>query len=341
MRIDTTLIEKDLIRSGDLAVAAEKAGHDTVWCTETGLDPFLQAYEVGRRTETVATGTAIAVALARNPMTVAYSAWNIAQVSQGRFTLGIGSQVKAHIERRYSMTWDRPVSQMREFILATRAIWESWRTGERLDFQGDHYTHTLMSPFWAPMQHDYRIPIHVAAVGPRMVEMACNVADGILLHAFTNPAYLDKVTFPAIDAGLSAAGRTASSLDVSIPMFMAMGDTDEEIETRQKEIAAQLAFYASTPSYRPVLDAIGYGDLQPELTAMSKSGQWEKMSSLVSAELLDHFSISGRPEQMPSLARAHLGERANRTSSYYGWPVSDPDRLKEIFADFRQENKTK
>lgn len=337
MRIDTTLIEKDLLLSGELALAAERSGLDSVWCAETGLDVFLQAYEVCRRTETVCVGTAIAVALARNPMTVAYSAWNLADVSNGRFTLGLGSQVKAHVERRFSMPWTKPVGQMREFVMALRAIWASWATGERLSFEGEHYRHTLMSPFWAPKPHEHTIPIHLAAVGPKMVETAAEVADGLLLHAFTNPSYMETVTYPAIDAGLARAGRTAEDLDVSIPLFMAMGDTDEQVETRRAKVAGQVAFYASTPSYRPVLDAIGYGDLQPELTAMSKAGQWDRMAALVTGEILDHFAISGRPEDMPRLARAHLGVRARRTSSYYGWPVEDPDRLRTIFADFRQE----
>lgn len=338
MRIDTTLIEKDLLVSGERAVLAERSGLDTAWCAETGLDVFLQAYEVSRRTETIGLGTAIAVALARSPMTVAYSAWNLADVSEGRFVLGLGSQVKAHVERRFSMPWTKPIGQMREFVLALRAIWDSWRTGERLNFEGEHYRHTLMSPFWAPKPHDHHIPIHLAAVGPKMVEAAAQVADGVLLHAFTNPTYMETVTFPAMDRGLSRAGRTMEDLDVSIPVFMAMGDTDEEIETRRKEVAGQIAFYASTPSYRPVLEAIGYGELQPELTAMSKTGRWGEMSALITDDVLDHFALTGRPEDMPGLARKHLGARADRTSSYYGWPVDDPDRLRAIFADFRQEN---
>jgi probable F420-dependent oxidoreductase len=338
VRIDTTLIEKDLLVSGQRAVRAEQSGLDAVWCTETGLDVFLQAYEVARSTETVELGTAIAVALARTPMTMAYTAWNIADVSQGRFTLGIGSQIKAHVERRYSMPWDRPVSQMREFVLALRAIWDSWRTGDRLAFEGEHYTHTLMSPFWAPRPHEHHIPIHLAAVGPKMVEMAAEVADGIILHAFTNPAYLDEVTFPAIERGLAKAGRTIEDIEISIPMFMAMGDTEEEIVQKRREVTAQLAFYGSTPAYRPVLDAIGYGDLQPELTALTKSGDWDRLADVMPADFVDRFAISGSPEEMPALARKHLGPRADRTSSYYGWPEGNADRLGAIFNDFRQEN---
>jgi probable F420-dependent oxidoreductase len=337
MHIDITLMEKDLLVAGGLAEDAQRAGHHGVWCTETGVDPFLQAFEAIRRTDDVMVGTAIAVALARNPMTVAYSAWNLSQASGGRFILGLGSQVKPHIERRYSMPWKSPVGQMREFMLATRAIFESWRTGAKLNFEGEYYTHTLMSPFWAPTPHEHEIPIWSAAVGPRMMEMAGSAADGVLLHTFTNRAYLEKVAYPAMDRGFAEAGRTGSPLEMSIPLFMAMGDTDQELEEQRAQVAKQLAFYASTPAYKPVLDAVGYGELQPELTAMSKRGEWDAMTGLITSDLLDHFSISGAPEQMPALARQHLGDRVNRVTSYFGWPIADADRLKDILASFADQ----
>lgn len=335
MRIDTTLVEKDLLVSGERALAAEAAGLDRAWCTETGVDVFLQAYEVSRQTEHIEIGTAIAVALARNPMAVAYTAWSIADVSDGRFTLGLGSQVKAHIERRFSMPWDKPVGQMREFVLALRAIWDAWSTGERLAFEGEHYSHTLMNSFWAPKPHQHRIPIHLAAVGPKMVEAAAEVADGIILHAFTNKEYLEKVTYPAIDRGLARSGRTMADIEISIPLFMIMGDTPEEITQRREQVAMQLAFYASTPSYLPVLDAVGMADLQPELTSLSKSRDAKRALEVIPVELIDRFAIQGSPEDMPRLAKAHLGERFTRTSSYYGWPSVDADRLRSIAGDFR------
>ena len=335
MYIDTTLIEKNLLHAGDRAVLAEAAGMDAVWCTETGVDVFLEAYEAARRTERVSIGTAIAVALARNPMTVAYTAWGVAGVSDGRFTLGLGSQVRPHIERRFSMPWDKPVPQMREFVLALRAIWESWRTGERLSFEGEHYRHTLMSPFWAPDPHEHRIPIHLAAVGPKMVEMAAEVADGIILHTFTNQNYLEEVTYPAIERGLARSGRTINDLEISLPLFMIMGDTDEHLDAQRSKVAAQIAFYASTPAYRPVLDSIGYGDLQPELTALSKSGDWATAESLIDAGLIAQFAIEGRPEDLPDLTSSRLGHRVSRTSSYYGWPSVGPERMQAIAARFR------
>lgn len=338
MRIDTTLVEKNLLTSGELAVAAETAGFDRVWCTETGVDVFLQAYEAARRTQTVEVGTAIAVALARNPMTVAYTAWGIAAASQGRFTVGLGSQVKPHIERRFSMPWVQPVGQMREFVLALRAIWESWRTGEPLSFEGQYYTHTLMSPFWAPQPHEHRIPIHLAAVGPKMVELAAEFADGIILHTFTNKKYLETVTYPAIQRGLEKSGRTMDDLEISIPLFMVMGDTDEELLVQRDKVAAQIAFYASTPSYRPVLEAIGLGELQPDLTAFSKSGDWARAIEILPDDIVDQFAIQGRPEDMPALARTRLGDTVGRTSSYYGWPPMPVDRLRGIASMFRGDS---
>lgn len=337
MRIDLTLIEKDLLLSGRRAVEAETIGLDAVWCTETGSDSLLQAYEVARSTSTIGVGTAITVALARSPMTVAYSAWGISEASGGRFTLGLGTQVKSHIERRFSMPWSKPVGRMREYVSALRAIWDSWRTGEPLSFEGEHYSHTLMSPFWAPHPMDHKIGIHLAAVGPAMLEMAAEVADGIILHAFTNPAYLEAVTYPAIERGLVRSGRTFADIELSLPLFMAMGDSDEEIAERSRKVLAQLAFYASTPAYRPVLDAIGYGDLQPTLSALTRSGDWDALSRAVPADFLHHFAIAGRPEDMPALAHTRLGTRPQRTSSYYGWPKGDPARLASIFADFRKE----
>lgn len=337
MQIDITLLEKDIRRAGQLAATAEQSGHHGVWCTEAGADPFLQAYSAIQATADVTVGTAIAVALARTPMTVAYSAWNLADVSGGRFILGLGSQVKAHIERRYSMPWVSPVEQMREFIEAIKQIWTSWRTGQKLAHEGRFYTHTLMSPFWAPNPHQHNIPIHVAAVGPQMTEMAGAVADGVLLHAFSNRAYLDTVTFPALDRGLSSAGRTARELTGSLPLFMIMGDDEQTLADLRARTAKQLAFYGSTPSYRPVLDAIGYGDLQTDLTALSKRGEWDQMTNLVSDDVIDHFAITGTPEAMPTLAQQRLGDRIGRTTSYFGWPISDPDRLRAIFADFNRK----
>lgn len=335
MFVDVSLMDKDLRAAASAALEAELAGFDGVWCAETGVDVFLKAHEAVRQTTRVTVGTAIAVAFARNPMSVAYSAWNLADVSNGRFVLGLGTQVKAHIERRFSMPWLQPVAQMREFVLATRAIFDCWRTGDKLVFAGEYYRHDLMSPFWRPAMHDHDIPIWLAAVGPKMMKMAGASADGVFLHAFVNRAYLESTGFPALDAGLMERGRDPDALDLSIPLFMIMGDKEDELARERAKVVKQLAFYGSTPAYRPVLEAIGYGDLQPELTALSKRDQWDQMSLLVDDALLRHFAISGTPEDMPRLARAHLGGRVRRVTSYFGWPLSDADRLQSILTELQ------
>ena len=337
MKIDITLLERDIREAGHIAARAEGVGHDAAWATEAGHDPFLQAYSAIERTTSIDIGTAIAVAFARTPMTVAYSAWNLAQASDGRFTLGLGSQIKPHIEKRYSMPWGKPVAQMREFLVALDAIWTSWRTGEPLDHRGEYYTHRLMSPFWVPSPHEHRIPVYLAAVGPRMTELAGERCDGILMHAFTNRPFLESVALPALDRGIATAGKTTADVEVSLPLFMIMGDTDEELATRRHDAAQQLAFYASTPAYAPVLEAVGYGDVQPELTQLSKRGEWDAMADLFDDELLGHFAIIGAPEQMPELSRQHVGPRVQRTSSYFGWPIDDPDRLRSILDRFHQQ----
>lgn len=337
MKIDTILHTKRLGEVGDLAARAEQVGHHAVWVTEEGTDPLLHAYAASLATRRATTGTAITVAFARSPMTVAQTAWQLAGAADGRFVLGLGSQVKAHVERRYSMPWGRPVAQMRDYLTALSAIWSSWRTGERLRHEGEYYTHTLMAPFWNPEPHDHHIPVWLAAVGPMMVELAGELCDGVLLHPFSTPAYDDTVIRPALERGLARSGRTLADIEVSRPLFMVMGDDDQAIEQRRREAARQLGFYASTKAYLPVLDAVGLGELQPRLADLARAQEWEQMAGLLDHEALEHFAVIGRPERMPELTQKHLGGFITRTSSYSGWPVDDPDRLREILVRFDPE----
>jgi len=335
MRIDAVLHTKQLRIAGAQAARAEKLGHASVWVTEEGTDPFLQAYAAATATSNVRVGTAVTVAFARSPMTTATSAWQLASVSEGRFVLGIGSQVKAHIERRYSMPWGKPLAQMRDYIAALRAIWHSWRTGERLDHSGQYYTHTLSAPFWRPEVHDHHIPIWLAAVGPRMVELAGEVCDGLLLHPFSNREYEETVLLSALRRGMEKAGRSPGSVEVSRPVFMVMGDDDKDRADRLQQARRQLAFYASTPAYRPVLAAVGLEYLQPRLSDLVRDQRWEAMADLVDDDFLRHFVVVGTPEQMPALTRAHLPTFVTATSAYGGWPVDDENRLAAILDTFR------
>jgi probable F420-dependent oxidoreductase len=335
MRIDSVLHAKDLGIAAVQAARAEKLGHDSVWVTEEGTDPFLQAYSAVTATSGVRVGTAVTVAFARSPMTTATSAWQLASISGGRFVLGIGSQVKAHIERRYSMPWGKPVAQMRDYIAALGAIWQSWRTGERLQHSGPYYTHTLSAPFWQPQTHHYDIPIWLAAVGPRMVELAGEMSDGLLLHPFSNREYEETVLLPALRRGMEKAGRSPGSVEVSRPVFMVMGDDESERAARLQQARRQLAFYASTPAYRPVLAAVGLDDLQPVLSNLVRDQRWDCMADVLDEDFLRHFTVVGTPEQMPTLTREHLPTFVTATSAYGGWPVDDADRLAAVLGAFR------
>ena len=287
------------------------------------------------RTERIQVGTAIAVAFARNPMTVAYAAWDLAACSEGRFVLGMGTQVRAHVVRRYAMPWGAPVERMRDFVGALRAIWSTWRTGERLQYEGPYYQHTLMTPVFSPPRHEHPIPVAVAAVGPRMTELAGEICDGVILHGMTTLAYLDEVSLPALNAGLERSGRTRDDVFCSCPIFMIMGDDEETIDEYRRRTREQVAFYASTPAYRAILESAGYGELQPELQALSRAGRWQEMGGLIEDSLLDQIAVTGTPEQMPSLVRARFGTRFDRVSSYHGWQIADRDRLSAILEAFR------
>ena len=334
MKIDQGLIGSSAAACGPLASTAESLGHDGVWASESVTDAFLQSQSALMATEDVSVGTAIAVAFARNPMSVAYLAWDLAAMSNGRFILGLGSQVKPHIERRFSMPWSSPIPRMRDFLLALDAIFTSWRDGTRLDYHGEHYQHTLMSPVFTPHGHDFAIPTMIAAVGDRMTELGAELCDGLLLHGMTTMSYLDDVTLQAVDRGLATSGRDRSSLELYAPIFMVMGDTEEEIATMSDKTREQIAFYASTPAYAKVLASVGYENLQPELQAMSRDNRWAEMGGLIDDTLLHHIALVGRPDDMPRLAKEQFGGRLDRISSYYEWPVSDPDRLRQILNDF-------
>ena len=283
-------------------------------------------------TERVTLGTSIAIAFGRTPMTLANTAFDLARYSRGRFVLGLGSQVKPHIERRFSMPWSHPAARMREYVGALRAIWASWQDGEKLDFQGEFYTHTLMTPFFSPPAHEWGPPpVYLAGVGKLMTEVAGEVCDGFFFHAFTTPSYLREVTIPALLRGRNAganAGSGTDSLDgfaIAGPAFVCVGRTDEELEAAFRGTKEQIAFYASTPAYRGVLEHHGWGDLQPELTRMSKEGKWKEMGDVIDDDVVRAFAAVG---DVPTVAR-ELHERwdsATRLSFYMPYKADDSVR---------------
>lgn len=320
------------------AKKAEEAGYDAVWAAETSRDPFLPLLLAAEHTERVELGTAITVAFARSPMTLANTAWDLNGFSKGRFNLGLGSQIKPHIEKRFSMPWSHPAPRMREFISAMRAIWDCWQNGTKLDFRGDFYTHTLMTPFFNPGPSEYGPPkVFLAAVGEGMTKVAGEVADGMLVHGFTTEKYLRERTLPAIDEGLRASGRSRKDFQLSYPAFVVTGDTGEQMEAAAAGTRRQIAFYGSTPAYRPVLELHGWGDLQPELNTLSKRGEWEEMGRLIDDEVLNAFAVVGAPDEVPGLLQKRFGDVVDRLNFYTPYEGAATSLLPKVMAALRDQ----
>ncbi|HEY5010178.1 MAG TPA: TIGR03617 family F420-dependent LLM class oxidoreductase, partial [Acidimicrobiales bacterium] len=254
----------------------EREGYDGAWSAETGHDPLLIVAGAAATTTTLELGTGIVVAFARSPMITATMANDVQLLSKGRLLLGLGSQIKPHIEKRYSMPWSHPAPRMREYILAMRAIWDCWNEGTALNFRGEFYRHTLMSPFFNPGVNPYGAPkVYLAAVGELMTEVAGEVADGLLVHPFSTERYLREVTLPALERGLAKSGRGFADFPISFSGLIATGDSDEALADATRRVRGQIAFYGSTPAYRGVLELHGWGDLQSELNTLSKTGEWD------------------------------------------------------------------
>lgn len=304
-------------KAPDLARSAEAADFDALWAAETNHDPFLSCALAASTTERIEIGTAIAIAFARTPMTVASTSHDLQELTGGRFVLGLGSQIKPHIENRYSMPWSKPARRMREFIQALRAIWDTWEQGTPLAFEGEFYRHTLMTPMFTPRAHGFGHPkIFLAGVGPLMTEVAGEVADGLICHGFSSERYLRERTLPALERGCDRAGRSLDDIEVVAPGFVVTGTDDAAIDRAAAATRRQMAFYGSTPAYRPVLELHGWGDLQTELHAMSKRGEWKAMGGLIPDEVLETFAVVGRPEEVGRELHRRYGDVVARVTSY-------------------------
>ncbi len=297
MLLDTTVGALDT--AADAAAAAERAGYAGVFTGEVNSDPFLPLALAAGATERIDIGTSIAVAFSRSPMSVAYTAQDLQRFSGGRLVLGLGSQVKAHITRRFSMPWGRPAAQMREFVQAMRAAWLCWSNGEPLSFEGEFYRHTLMPPTFVPAGHEFGPPaVYLAGVGDTMTRMAGEVADGFLCHGFTTGRWIRERTLPALEEGRRRAGKPMEGFTVKAAIFLATG-AEADVEAEVATIRSHLAFYASTPAYKPILDLHGWGDLGPALTRLSKEGRWSEMAGLIDDDVLDAFAIVAPLEEVP------------------------------------------
>jgi probable F420-dependent oxidoreductase len=320
----------DAAATGHAAREAEERGYDGVWTAETSHDPFLPLLLAAQQTKRVELGTGIAVAFARNPMTTAVTANDLQLYSEGRFILGLGSQIKPHITKRFSMEWSHPAARMREFVLAMRAIWDSWNNGSKLDFRGDFYTHTLMTPFFNPGPNPFGPPkVFLAGVGGRMTEVAGETCDGFLSHGFTTERYLREVSIPALERGLAKSGRSLDDFEISLAAFVVTGTNEDEMAASTQGTKQQIAFYGSTPAYRPVLELHGWGELQDDLNRLSKEGKWAEMAGLIDDDILDTFAVVGEPEAIAPGLHARFGDVIDRLSFYAPYK-SDPERWTRV-----------
>jgi probable F420-dependent oxidoreductase len=335
MRVDAALTTTDLHKVPDAARSIEAAGYDGIYTFEGQHDAMFPLLLAAEHTERVQLTTAVVIAFARNPMTLAQSAYDLQLASRGRFNLGLGTQIKPHIEKRFSMEWSKPAARMREMVLAIRAIWARWHEGTKLDFQGDFYTHTLMTPFFDPGPSPFGLPrVFLGGVGPRMTEVAGEVADGFMIHPFSTEKFMRETTMPALQRGLDASGRDRSQLEIAFPAMVIIAESDDELAKGREAMRPRLAFYGSTPAYKLVLDAHGWGELQPELNRLSKTGDWATMASMITDEIVDTFVVSGTPEQIAPRVQARYGDLVQRVS--FDTPDKlGQERVERVLAGFR------
>jgi len=329
MLFDATLPPIELTAIPEIARAAEALGFDGLWSTETMHDPFMPGVIIAEHTSRVQFGTAIAVAFSRSPATMAYTAWDLAQASKGRFILGLGTQVKAHIEKRFGASW--PVSvvgKLREQIRAIRSFWRCWQTGQPLNHQGNYYRLTLMTPFFNPGPSGYpNIPIYIAGVNRGLARLAGETADGFLVHPFHTSRYLSEVLTPEIEAGFKKTGRERSQISISATVFTVMS-REEDLHVR-----TQIGFYGSTPSYRSVMSFHGWEDTAEELTTLVRQGKWEKLPGAISDEILDNFAVVASPEALGERINQRYGKLVDRLGIYLPFSPSERDGFWRRLAD--------
>ena len=347
MKIDGGLVignpgSSDSSRDGigviaDTARRLEEAGYSGAWTAETSRDPFLPHMIASEHTQRIELGTSIAVAFARNPMLLANLGNDLQFHSNGRFILGLGTQIRPHITKRFSMEWSRPAARMREMVLAIRTIWEYWNDEAPeapMKFRGEFYRHTLMTPFFDPGVNPYGTPkVFLAAVGPKMSEVAGEVCDGIICHGFSTERFLREVTIPAVQRGLDASGRTLDDFEIVGPGFVVTGDTEESMARAVAATRQQIAFYGSTPAYLPVLELHGWGDLQADLNRMSKRGEWKAMGDLIDDDILSTFAVVGEPDAIAPGYLARYGDCVDRLTLYTPGSGDSDDLWEPIVAE--------
>jgi len=331
MKIDSSLMFEP-VKVGAMAAQLEEAGYDGAYTFEGQSDPFISVAAAAMNTQRMDLMTSIAVAFARNPMNLAYLGNDLQNLSGGRFVLGLGAQVKAHIERRFSMPWSKPASRMREMVLAIKTIWDCWQTGDKLRFEGEFYHHTLMSPIFSPPPNEHGLPkIFVAGVGPVMTEVAAEVGDGYFLHPFNTGKSMDELSMAAIDRGLGKAGKARADYSVSAQVITATGLDEESMQAAVLSARNQIAFYASTPAYLPVLACHGWEELQGEANKLTREGNWAELTRLIDDDILNTFAVVGTPAEVAAQIATRFKGRVDRISPV----VYQPDLI--LLTELREQ----
>jgi probable F420-dependent oxidoreductase len=330
MKLDVGVLVPNLLDMPALARAAEDTGFDALWTSETQHEPFLPLTLAAEHTTRIELGTSIAVAFPRSPTVLAHIAWDLATASRGRFILGLGTQVKAHIERRFGMTWEAPAKKLREMILAMRAVWECWQGDGRINFRGEFYKLTLMSPFFNPGPIDYpNIPVYIAGVNEHLCRVAGEVCQGFHVHPFHTARYLREIVVPNVEHGARAANRARADVQLSSAIFIASDETERET------VRAQISFYASTPTYRTVLDVHGWGAIGEQLSALAARGKWDDMPALITDEILNEVAIVAPLAEIPARVKARYTGLLDRITFYAPFAADEADKWKPLVHAFK------
>jgi probable F420-dependent oxidoreductase len=345
MRILTTLPQDDLTAAAGAARAAEAAGYDGIVTSENRHDPFLSLGIAAVSTSRVALCTGIAIAFSRSPMAVANASWDLQVASRGRFVLGLGSQVRAHNEKRFSVPWSPPAPRLREYVEALRAIWRCWEKGEPLAYRGRHYTFTLMTPNFTPGSHGQpMVPVTIAAVGPAMLRVAGEACDGVRLHGFCTRRYLDQAVLAELRAGWARSGRARAQFEIAGGGFIATGPDEATVAKMFEWVRTRVAFYASTPAYWPVLEVHGLHELGRKLNVMAKTGQWDRMGAEISDDVVHLFAVVATHRELAGAIERRFGGVTDAVTLSGGYGVHQdipPDLIQDIrripsaFAGFR------
>lgn len=339
MKIDTTLLYHDLNDMEILTKAAEAIGFDGLWTSETSHDPFFPLVLAAEHSQQMNLGTAIAVAFPRSPTMLAHIAWDLARYSEGRFIMGLGTQVRAHNERRFGVKWEKPVQKLRETILAMRAIWDCWQNGTKLKVKGEFFNLSLMTPFFSPQPHDYaNIPIYISAVNKLMLQLAGELCEGVHLHPLHTVRYLEEFALPQIQTGLEKTGRKREDITLASGIFVIPTDDIKPASHHEAYVRQQISFYMSTPAYRVVQNLHHWEALSKQLSQLAREGKWKEMPNLITDEMLDAFAVSGTWAELPDKVQQKYGNLLDRVSYYMPFVPGENDQgWYDTIAGFRKE----